>query len=74
MEELQLFLSRQQSETLKKVDQALKDVEYYRQVNHLSCVDFLWYCYLVCRIHVFIWIHIHIRSQFCLSLMVSSGF
>jgi hypothetical protein len=33
MEELHLFLSRQQSETLKKVDQALKDVEYYRQVR-----------------------------------------
>jgi ABC-type oligopeptide transport system ATPase subunit len=32
MEEVHLFLSRQQSETLKKVDQALKDVEYYRQV------------------------------------------
>ncbi len=32
MGDLHLYLSRQQTETLKKVDQALKDVEYYRQV------------------------------------------
>ena len=34
MGDLHLYLSRQQTETLKKVDQALKDVEYYRQVPY----------------------------------------
>ena len=33
MAELDLFLLRQHSDALKKVDQTLKDVEYYRQVN-----------------------------------------
>ena len=35
-------LCRQQSESLKKVDQAMKDVEYYRQVHQTSSIRHIW--------------------------------